>query len=857
METGGCEGTAGRCALQNSFSPRVRIALIAALALLVASLACSCARIRAVQQPTPAPAAGGDTYDPLAVLIAGLQSSDPIVQADAAWLLGELRSRDAVGPLVDYVCTDWHYGKTAGLEALARIGDPSVCPRIRELLSEPHVPDDTPWYGRQSVRVAAALALISLGDEAGAPALQEIISANPKPRSPEEAAQWALYAWFAPAVLDLQDSLEGAGKLKQEMTFERLFPEGRKDPGQIVVTVRALGMLKTDRSLGKLVELLKFHSRYVRASAAMNLLRASPTPGHIAAVAELAEKDPTEFVRVKASLALALAGDDKRLPTIVRAADSAEEGLVRAAAIEALGLLHQRPCVAVLMRQLRQPDPFVRLSAIGALDRLDCGETASLAVADRRQDDNPRVRLYAAKYFAARRGAPPRAIHEDRALKVGVASCDITPPQPTLLTAIGMDHIQPTLGALNSISARAIAFQAGGKVAFVVIGDQVFTGRDVQLGVSAAVAKQVGCDPQNVLIASTHNHSSTPRAADNSGDAGQKALAEAREKITDGYTQACLAACKNLRPAEMAAATAWLQDPVGVTRRMHAANGQVITNWTGGSVAVPGEKFCCTGPDSERIDILSIREPGHKEPFAILTSYASHIHLVGLPYFDSEFAGRARQEIEARMPGATAVYANGTAGDLTIKSPIPGPFGDIGSPETLQWYNDSMGILSRRFADAVIAAIPTDGYRRPETFDHEADMASFSQAQFQRGGAPASGNAPQPQVLLPRVNALTLDDVALVVIPGEMFNSFGEMMHAQSPLERLLLLGYGAGSMGYVPPVIGYEEGGYEPHGAEAQGTRGLDISKKAIEILDRLVTLADERDQQRESAAAPTAGAR
>ena len=86
----------------------------------------------------------------------------------------------------------------------------------------------------------------------------------------------------------------------------------------------------------------------------------------------------------------------------------------------------------------------------------------------------------------------------------------------------------------------------------------------------------------NVLIASTHNHSSSPAAAANSGDAGQKALADARKKITDGYTQACLAAYRNLRPAEMAAATAWLKEPVGVNRRMQFANGGVMPAWGGG-----------------------------------------------------------------------------------------------------------------------------------------------------------------------------------------------------------------------------------------------------------------------------------
>ena len=96
------------------------------------------------------------------------------------------------------------------------------------------------------------------------------------------------------------------------------------------------------------------------------------------------------------------------------------------------------------------------------------------------------------------------------------------------------------------------------------------------------MAKEIGCDPLNVLIASTHDHSASPTAAADSGEAGKKALADARKKITDGYTQACLAAYRNLRPAEMAAATAWLKEPVGVNRRMHCANGGVMPDWGGG-----------------------------------------------------------------------------------------------------------------------------------------------------------------------------------------------------------------------------------------------------------------------------------
>ncbi len=66
-------------------------------------------------------------------LFAGLRSQDVLARADAARLLGELRRREAVGPLVAYVAECRHCTKTAGIEALAKIGDASVCPVLRRI----------------------------------------------------------------------------------------------------------------------------------------------------------------------------------------------------------------------------------------------------------------------------------------------------------------------------------------------------------------------------------------------------------------------------------------------------------------------------------------------------------------------------------------------------------------------------------------------------------------------------------------------------------------------------------------------------------------------------------------------------
>jgi HEAT repeat protein len=796
----------------------VRKKAFRAASLLILPLACSFLCSCAPQGSAEGGAGPSVEAEPLAMLIGALQDKDPVVRADAARLLGDLRAREAIDPLVKYVSTDRRYNKTAGLDALARIGDPAVCPRIRPLVDEPLVPDDGAWYGRGAVRVAAAIALLSLGDESGAPFLKHLVADSNEGDRAWDSSLWALYTWFAPTVLALPDTLPTARVLKQGITFERVFPKDKKDPGQIVVICRTLGMMGTEQSLGKLVELLGFHSRYVRASAAGNLLKASPTREHIDAVTKLAEADPTEFVRIKAALALALAGEDKYVPNLVKAARSAADDLDRAAAVESLGLLGRRENAPLLLGLLRSADPFLRLSAVEALDRLGGGRVVALEVATCLRDENVRVRLCAAKFMAARKAEEKIALPAAGALKVGVASCDISPPEPTLLTPTGMGHSQPTRGLLDPLCVRALAIQAGGETAFVVIGDQLFSNRDTEVAVGQAVAKELGCNPMNVLITATHNHSSGLGLGANSGDAGKKAQADGRRKVTDGYIQACLTACKNLRPAEIAASTVWLKEPIGINRRMTIASGAVMTNW-GGTVAVPGDKFYGRNPDSTRIDVLSIREPGKTAPFAILTSYASHIHLTGIPYYGSEFAGAARQAIESRVPGAMVVYANSTAGDISIASPLATPLVDGNSEEMLRFHKDTLAIMGKRFADAVVPSIPSGGYLRPVALRHGADTYPYGGGQ------------------LSKLNVLVLDNIALAAIPGEMFSQFGDLMHERSPLGNLLLLGYGGGTAGYVPPVVGYEQGGYEMRGAIAQGTRGLDIVSKLTEILEQLVS--------------------
>jgi HEAT repeat protein len=299
--------------------------------------------------------------------VQALAADDRFVQAEAARLLGELRRPQAVPALVTYVTRHGWHTKLVGFHALAQIGERSVCPAIRPVLERPGCYDDWYWYGCKSVRAAAAICLLTLGDDSGAAYLRELADQD----------EDVFFAWFAPAILRLpQGAPPAAAELKARITVENIFRQGTRkvrstEPGVITMIAEVLGILKGEAACRKLRELMRFRSRYVRGRAAMSLLEAAPTPEHVAAVTELADSDPADFARIKAHQALAANGRPDSPARIAQWARSAADPFDRATAIEALGLLGLREHAPLVRLQLAHADPYVRRCAIEALEKLD------------------------------------------------------------------------------------------------------------------------------------------------------------------------------------------------------------------------------------------------------------------------------------------------------------------------------------------------------------------------------------------------------------------------------------------------------------------------------------------------------
>jgi len=383
-------------------------------------------------------------------------------------------------------------------------------------------------------------------------------------------------------------------------------------------------------------------------------------------------------------------------------------------------------------------------------------------------------------------------------LRVGAGSASISPDNAELLTLSDMGRAAIPAGVVqgNGLSIDAIALEAGGELLIIATYDAgVWSARGEQ-PVGEVIAERTGVKASHLRILSRHNHSGWASPLDRDDPKAVEAAEAFRRKKYLGTIDACCRAVESLRPAEIASATAMLTETVGTNRRMRYSTGGVCPSWAAGPISIPGEKFAGPAdPDPKRITFLCAREIGAAEPFVVLTSYGSHIHLTGLHYLSGEVAGGVKNAFAKRLPAATIVYGNGFNGDVDMHSTYP-----IGTEDLdgrIAWFRKSTEILGKRFVKAVMAAMPTEGYTRPA----EMKFLEYS----------TTGRQSDRRTRSYILRAFRLGEIAIATTPAEMFSAFAEQVHKASPFDNLILLSFDRGArLGYIGTPISYEQGGYE-----------------------------------------------
>ncbi|HXT34013.1 MAG TPA: hypothetical protein VN837_00425, partial [Chloroflexota bacterium] len=268
-----------------------------------------------------------------------------------------------------------------------------------------------------------------------------------------------------------------------------------------------------------------------------------------------------------------------------------------------------------------------------------------------------------------------------------------------------------------------------------------------------------------------------------------------------------------------------------------AAERPVELHWASGSVrGVATNRDHPEMPADISLDLLILREVGSDVPAAILGSFPAHPTVMGAANLaiTADLPGAFRQSLASRLAGAPPwiALATGAAADISSRHVRRGQ--DFSELERLG------GILAAR-AEQIIPQAATVVDRQPviidwwssrtpvsiKSFPSEAaltDMARRLQAarptspreartiETTYHGIEGVRRLAEKAHLLPRtaeLGALRIGPVALVTMPGELYNALGTRLRSATG-QPVMLLGYANGHVGYLPSVDAYTRPDYE-----------------------------------------------
>jgi len=424
--------------------------------------------------------------------------------------------------------------------------------------------------------------------------------------------------------------------------------------------------------------------------------------------------------------------------------------------------------------------------------------------------------------------------------QAGAAVADISPDVFPFQLRSG-----PSQYVHDPISVRALAFENGAdQRALIAIIDAIGIGRDMADEAKLTVAEKTGWDPESILIAATHAHT-TPKGGDTSP--GRIAYEKKRRA---GLAEALLQAIEALQPAKVGFASDEEPSEVRNRRNFYEEGASSTRNPWGGydKVRMNGGTrgiIKSAGPIDPEVCVVDVRtERG--QPLGLLANYALHYvgaiptvteedgrvrGMASADYF-GEFARVMPHRMSGRPPeGFVAMMSNGASGDINNI-----PFGIERAPRAPF---EQCRIVASKTADAAWRAIRkietydaspviatrqrevTLTYRKPTEAEVENALRLLKLTREEREAIHkkttnyanhtirfAEPESPGTEDVI--VQAFRIGDQAIVSMPFEVLVEIGLEIKEKSPAPRTFLIELANGSYGYLPPPNQVELGGYE-----------------------------------------------
>ena len=237
-----------------------------------------------------------------------------------------------------------------------------------------------------------------------------------------------------------------------------------------------------------------------------------------------------------------------------------------------------------------------------------------------------------------------------------------------------------------------------------------------------------------------------------------------------------------------------------------------------------------TDPD---LDVISFQDEAGKY-LAILVNYACHPvcldHTNRL--ISADYPGYLTRILQEQT-NAVVLFTNGAAGDINPERMGSFAFAeDLGGAlatetlrvlDTLEYQDTAVLLVTGETLDLPLQLPPTSDEIEQKVFEYRQGLVEVEAAgnvlkgklhKAMLGWAEATlsgvlrGNV--PAYVPAELQVISLGEVMLVGIPGEIFSELGKEIKSSTSMRQVTVLGYTNNDIGYIPTCQAYAQGGYE-----------------------------------------------
>jgi Neutral/alkaline non-lysosomal ceramidase, N-terminal len=406
--------------------------------------------------------------------------------------------------------------------------------------------------------------------------------------------------------------------------------------------------------------------------------------------------------------------------------------------------------------------------------------------------------------------------------RAGAAKAKITPEELGWLG--GYSHRnRPAEGVAADLWTRALAVEdkQGHRRVLVSTDIHIFT-RELHREIADAVRKRHGLEERDLMLFATHTHNgpALPRGFDPGISWGlneeeMRKLRATSDRVRDQTLDAIARALSDLQPARLSFGRG--KAAFGVNRRMRRDDGSYDFGSNPAGVADPD------------VPVLFV-ESTKGAPRAVVFTYACHCTSIrngqeGFYKYHPDYAGITAEQVERQLPGSTALYATGCAGDID-----PQPQGGVKQAEQHGQALSAvvLGTLNRAQRRQIRGPLRTT-YR-----EIALPLATIPSRQkyVELSGSRVSYRQRHARYVLTQMDAGTLPkevpfpiqvwrfgkDLTLVALSGEVVVDYALRLKKELGADRTWPVAYANEVPCYIPSERILKEGGYEAGWDSDQG---------------------------------------